>query len=107
MINHVVLLGRLTDDLNIAKTSNDISFVRFKLAINRSFKGKDNNVETDFIDMIAWRNTAEFICKYFKKGELMAIEGSIQNNNYDDKDGNRKKSFNVMVEKVSFCGNKK
>lgn len=105
MINSVVLMGRLTFNPELKTTSNGISVINFQIAVDRSVsKGKER--QSDFIDCQAWRNTAEFISKYFKKGNMIAVEGSIQTDSYTDKDGNKRKNVVVVANNVSFCESK-
>lgn len=105
MINNVVLMGRLTADPEIRTTKSGVNVCRFTLAIDRYSKGEDK--KTDFIQCQAWRQTAEFVGKYFNKGSLLALTGSIQTDNYTDKDGKKVHSVSVKADKVSFCGSKK
>lgn len=105
MINSVVMMGRLTFDPELKKTPNGTSVINFQIAVDRSVtKGKER--QSDFIDCQAWRNTAEFVSKYFKKGNMIAVEGSIQTNSYTDKDGNKRKNVIVVTNNVSFCESK-
>ena len=92
MLNVVVLMGRLTSDPEIRHTPNDVAVTSFSIAGERSYKSGDER-QTDFIDIVAWRSTAEFICKYFRKGQMIALHGSIQTGTYKDKEGNAKKTF--------------
>lgn len=101
-MNKVCLIGRFTNDPEINKTSSDIPFTRFTLAVNRNFNNQDGVREADFINCLAWRRTAELICKYFNKGRQIAIEGRIQTGSYEDKDGNKRKSFDVVVDDITF-----
>ena len=103
MINTVALMGRLTADPELKHTSNGYAVVSFCVAVNRRFKDQ----QADFINCIAWRQTAEFICKYFGKGQTIALEGSIQTRNYTDRDGNKRNATEVLVENASFCESKK
>ena len=107
MLNIVVLTGRLTADPELRHTSNDIAVTSFTIAVNRRFSKNVEERQTDFIDIVAWRNTAEFVSKYFKKGQLIAIEGSIQTRTYQDKDGNKRKAFEVVANSVEFAESKK
>lgn len=102
-MNSVSLMGRLTADPELRTTANGVSVTAFSLAVDRHSKEK----ETDFIDIVAWRGTAEFICKYFTKGSLIAIQGSIQTRTYEDKNGNKRKAVEVLANSVYFCGGKK
>lgn len=104
MINNVVLMGRLTADPEIRTTKSGVNVCRFTLAIDRYSKGDEK--KTDFIQCQAWRQTAEFIGKYFCKGSLLALVGSIQTDSYTDKDGKKVYSTAVVADKVSFCGSK-
>ena len=107
MINEVVEMGRLTADPELKQTQSGNSVANFTLAVDRSYCKAGLERQTDFIDCVAWRNTAEFISKYFHKGQMMAITGSIQTGTYTGKDGNKRKSFSVNVNQASFCGSKK
>ena len=106
MINSVVLMGRLTYDPELRTTPNGISVVRIQLACDRNFQRSGEERKADFIDVTAWRQTAEFISRYFRKGSMIAVEGSIQTENFTDKDGNKRKSVQVVANNVSFCGSK-
>ena len=103
MINTVALTGRLTADPELKHTSNGIAVVSFCVAVNRRFKDQ----QADFINCVAWRQTAEFICKYFVKGQMIGLEGSIQTRNYTDQDVNKRNATEVLVENASFCESKK
>lgn len=102
-MNVAVLMGRLTADPELKHTSNGIAVVSFCVAVNRRFKDQ----QADFINCVAWRQTAEFICKYFVKGQMIGLEGSIQTRNYTDQDGNKRNATEVLVENASFCESKK
>jgi len=103
MLNNVVLMGRLTADPELRHTPNDIPVTTFTLAVNRSFAKAGADRATDFIDIVAWRNTAEFVSKYFNKGQLVAVEGSIQTRTYQDKEGKNRKVFEVIANNVHFA----
>ena len=105
MLNVVVIMGRLTADPELRTTQSGISVTSFSVAVNRNYS-KDGNNQTDFINCVAWRNNAEFISKYFTKGQMIAIKGSLQQNNYTDKDGNKRTSYDVVVDTADFCGSK-
>ena len=107
MLNVVVLTGRLTADPELRHTSNDLAVTSFTIAVNRRYVRAGEERQTDFIDIVAWRNNAEFVCKYFQKGSLIAIEGSIQTRTYQDKDGNNRKAFEVVANNVQFAESKK
>ena len=106
MINTVVLMGRITATPELKKTTSGISVVSFSVAVDRNYRS-GNERQTDFINVVAWRQTAEFICNYFKKGQMIAVEGSIQTRNYEDRNGNKRTAFEVVANNVSFCGEKR
>lgn len=101
MLNNICVMGRLTKDPEMRKTNNDVEFVTFSVAVDREVKGK-----TDFIPCVAWRGTAQFISKYFTKGTMICCEGRLENNPYEDKNGNKRDSWSVNVASAHFCGNK-
>ena len=102
-MNVVIIMGRLTKSPELKTTNSGISVTSFTVAVNRNYS-KDG--ETDFINCVAWRNTAEFITKYFTKGQMIAIKGSLQQRSYEDKNGNKRTSFDVLVDTADFCGSK-
>lgn len=104
MLNHISVQGRLVRDAEVTKTTAGVSVLRFTLAVDRDFKDASGNRGTDFIDFCAWRNTADFIGKYFHKGDMMAVDGRLQINNWTDKDGNKRKSAEIQVANAYFCG---
>ena len=100
-MNKTLLIGRLAADPELRQTGSGVSVTSFTLAVDRPYsKGADRR--TDWIDIVAWRNTAEFVCKHFGKGSPIVIEGSIQTGNFEDKQGNKRKSVEVVAEKVEF-----
>lgn len=103
MLNTVVLMGRLTADPELRHTSNNVAVTSFTLAVNRSYAKAGTERVADFIDIVAWRNTAEFVSKYFNKGQLIAVQGSIQTRTYQDKDGNKRKAFEIVADNVHFA----
>ena len=103
MLNSAILMGRLTADPELKHTTSGIAMTRFTLAVGRNYARQGEERKTDFIDVIAWRNTAEFVCKYFHKGQLVAVEGSIQTGSYQDKDGNNRRTFEVVADNVHFA----
>lgn len=107
MLNTVALMGRLTRDPEPKTTGSGVSVTSFTLAIDRSYTKQGEKRQADFIDVVAWRSTADFICKYFRKGHLIAVQGFLQTRTYTDKDGNKRKVTEVVVEKVSFAESKK
>ena len=104
MLNVVAIMGRLTADPEMRTTTNGVSVTSFTLAVDRSYTKQGEERQADFIECVAWRGTAEFICKYFTKGRLMAVDGSIQTRNYEDKNGNKRKSVEIVANNVSFAG---
>ena len=106
MLNKVILMGRLTADPELKQTTGGVSVVSFSIACDRNFADKSGNRACDFINIVAWRGTAEFICKYFGKGRMIALEGSIQTRNYEDKQGNKRTAFEVVADQVYFADSK-
>lgn len=106
MINSVVIMGRLTYEPELRSTQSGISVIRFQVACDRNYQKSGEERKADFIDVTAWRQTAEFVSRYFHKGSMIAVEGSIQTDSYMDKDGNKSKSVQVVANNVSFCGSK-
>lgn len=106
MINNVVLMGRLVATPELRNTQTGVAVTSFSLAVERSFARAGEQRQADFIDCVAWRNTAEFISKYFQKGSMIAVTGSIQTRTYDDKNGNKRKATEIIVDQASFCGSK-
>ena len=104
-LNKVILAGRLTADPELKTTPNGISVCSFSVAVDRRYS-KDNK-QTDFINVVAWRSTAEFITKYFSKGNSICVCGSIQTRNYTDKNGNKRTAVEVVAEEATFCEGKK
>lgn len=103
MLNNVCLMGRLTDTPELRKTPSGISVTTFTVAISRSFASKSGERQTDFIDVVAWRQTAEFVTQYFKKGQMIALTGSIQTRMFQDKDtGKNRKAVEIVADSVSF-----
>ncbi len=103
MLNKVILMGRLTADPELRQTTSGIASCRFSVAIDRGYKSKDTGErQTDFINVIAWRQTAEFICRYFSKGRMIIVEGSLRNNNYTDNNGVKHYSMDVQADNVTF-----
>ena len=101
MINRVVLVGRITRDPETQQTNTGIPYVRFTVAVNRPFKDQNGERPAEFINCIAWRAQAEFLQKFVKKGNQLAIEGRIQTNTYQDANGNNRQAFDILVESVS------
>ncbi|MCQ2478138.1 MAG: single-stranded DNA-binding protein [Clostridia bacterium] len=106
MFNFVVLTGRLTADPELKTTPNGISVTSFSIAVSRRYRSGEEP-QTDFINVVAWRQNAEFITKYFKKGNMIGIEGSIQTRRYTDKNGNNRTAFEVVVNNAQFVESKR
>lgn len=102
MLNEVILMGRLTRDPELRRTGNGTAVASFSLAVDRDFKGQDGERETDFIDIVAWRGTAEFVSKYFTKGRMAVVKGRLQVRDWTDKDGAKRRSTEVLAESVYF-----
>lgn len=107
MLNHIVLMGRLTRDPELRRTQSGAAVASFALAVDRDFKGDDGEKKTDFIDIVAWRNTAEFVSKYFTKGRMAVVEGRLQIRPWTDKDGNKRRSAEVVADNVYFGDSKR
>ncbi len=106
MVNCAVIMGRLVADPELRTTGNGTSVTSFAVAVDRRFARSGEDRQTDFIDVIAWRQTADFVCKYFRKGSMIAIQGYIQTRTYEDKNGNKRKAVELVADNVSFCGSK-
>lgn len=106
MLNIVILMGRLTADPELKKTPSGVSVTTFTVAVTRSYVKQGEERQSDFIECVAWRNTADFICKYFRKGQMIAVQGSIQTRSYQDKNGNKRKAVEVLADKVFFADSK-
>ena len=104
-MNRVILMGRLTSDPELRQTPQGTSVVRFTLAVDRRFK-RDGGQSADFITCVAWRQTAEFVCRYFQKGRMMALEGQLQSRSWDGQDGKRQYATEVVVDNVFFTGSR-
>lgn len=105
MLNVVAITGRLTAAPEQKQTNSGVAVTKFTVAVDRNFKSGDTK-QTDFIPCVAWRNTAEFIAKYFGKGDMIAVQGTLQSDKFTDKDGNNRTAYNVVVDNASFCGGK-
>lgn len=105
-MNSVCLLGRLTATPEQKTTTNGVSVTSFTVAVDRTYQPKGAERQTDFINCVAWRNTAEFICRYFQKGQRIALQGSLQSRSYTDKNGNNRVVFEVVVDNAFFAESK-
>ena len=107
MLNKIILMGRLTRDPELRKTGNGTAVTSFTLAVDRDYKPQDGERETDFIDIVAWRGTGEFVSKYFTKGRMAVVEGRLQVRDWKDKDGAKRRSTEVIADSVYFGDSKK
>ncbi|MCH4239747.1 MAG: single-stranded DNA-binding protein [Oscillospiraceae bacterium] len=107
MLNVVVLMGRLVADPELRHTPNDVAVTSIRIAVDRNYSKSGAEKQADFIDVTAWRQTAEFICRYFTKGSMIAVQGSLRVDNYTDRDGNKRTRYDVQADNVSFCGGKR
>ena len=105
-MNKIILVGRLTKDPEVRSTSAGFQTANFTVAVNRNFKNKDGNYDADFLPCVAFRSTAEFVGKHFKKGSLIGVEGSVQTRSYDAQDGTKRYVTEVVVDNVEFVGGK-
>lgn len=107
MLNKIFIMGRLTRDPELRRTQGGNAVTSFALAVDRDFKSADGTKETDFIDVVAWRNTAEFAAKYFTKGRMAVVEGRLQMRDWTDKDGNKRRSAEVVADNIYFGDSKR
>ena len=106
MLNVVAIMGRLVADPELRTTPAGVNVCRFRIACDRNFARQSEQRQADFVDIVAWRAQADFVCKYFSKGSLIAINGRIQTRNYQDKNGNNRTAFAVVAENINFGGSK-
>ena len=106
MLNHIVLMGRLTRDPEMRHTGNGLAVTSFSLAVDRDFKSQSGEKETDFVDIVAWRSTADVVSKFFTKGRMAVVEGRLQIRDWTDKDGGRRRSAEVVADSVYFGDSK-
>ena len=107
MLNKIILMGRLTRDPELRRTGSGTAVTSFTLAVDRDFKSQSGEKETDFIDIVAWRTTAEFVSKYFTKGRMAIVEGRLQLRDWTDKEGGKRRSAEVVADNVYFGDSKK
>ena len=108
MLNHITIMGRLTRDPELRRTGSGIAVASFTVAVDRDFGGRDGGEkETDFIDCVAWRQTGEFVSKYFTKGSMIVVSGRLQIRNWNDKEGNKRRSAEVVADNVYFGESKR
>lgn len=106
MINCAVIMGRLTADPELRTTSTGVSVTSFCVAVDRSYVRAGEERQADFINVTAWRQTADFVTRYFRKGSMIAVQGSIQTRAYEDKNGNKRTAVEIIADNVSFCGSR-
>lgn len=107
MLNNVIIMGRLTRDPELRRTQSGTAVTSFTMAVVRDFKSQSGEKETDFIDVVAWRSTAEFVAKYFTKGRMAVVEGRLQIRDWTDKDGNKRRNAEVLADNIYFGDAKK
>ena len=108
MLNHITIMGRLTRDPELRRTGTGIAVASFSVAVDRDFSGRDGGEkETDFIDCVAWRQTGEFVSKYFTKGRMIVVSGRLQIRNWTDKDGNKRRTAEVVADNCYFGDSKR
>ena len=107
MLNKIILMGRLTRDPELRRTESGTAVCSFSIAVDRDFKSKNGEKETDFIDIVSWRATAEFVSKYFTKGRMAVVEGRLQIRDWTDKEGNKRTSAEIVADNVYFGESKR
>lgn len=106
MLNHITICGRICNELELKKTPSGVEVISFAVACERDFKDKDGNKQTDFIDCVAFRNTAVFLNNYFAKGRAIIVDGKLQTRNWEDKNGNKRKAVEIIADNVYFADSK-
>lgn len=106
MLNHITIMGRICNDIELRRTGSGVAVTSFTMAVDRDFKEKNGEKETDFIEVVAWRNTAEFVDKYFGRGRVAVVSGRLQIRSWTDKDGNKRKTAEVVADNVYFGDSK-
>ena len=106
MLNKAIIMGRITANPELRQTQGGVSVLSFTVAVDSRFTNQNGERQTNFIHCVAWRHTAEFVSKYFVKGQMTAVDGSLQSRSYVDKNGNNRSVLELVVENVSFCGSK-
>ena len=107
MLNRVILMGRLVADPELKTTTGGVSVTSFRIAVVRSYVKQGEQRQADFFDIVAWRNSAEFVCKHFTKGSLIAVDGQLQSRQYKTKDGQNRTAIEVVADNISFTGERK
>ena len=106
MLNTAIIMGRLTADPELRTTNTGIAVTTFTVAVDRRYQKAGEEKQTDFINVVAWRQTAEFVSRYFQKGSMIAVRGSIQTRRYEANNGNKRTAVEIVADEVSFCGSK-
>ena len=106
MLNVAAITGRLTADPELKKTNTGTSVCSFTVAVDRNFVKQGEERQADFLEVVAWKSAAEFVSRYFNKGSIIAVQGTIQTRNWEDKNGNKRKSTEIIADQISFCGRK-
>lgn len=106
MLNNIVLMGRLTAYPELRSTGSGVPVCSFTIAVERDYQRAGEDKQTDFIDVVAWKSAAEFVTRYFSKGDMIAVQGSLQSRKWQDKDGNNRVSWEVQAERLHFTGSK-
>ena len=107
MLNKIIVMGRLTRDPELRRTQSGLAVTSFSVAVDRDFKSQSGERETDFIDVVAWRQTAEFVSKFFTKGRMAVVEGRLQMRDWTDRDGNKRRSAEIVADNVYFGDSKR
>lgn len=107
MLNKIFLMGRLTKNPELRRTQSGLAVTSFSIAVDRDFKGQNGERETDFVDIVAWRSTAEFVSRYFAKGRMAVVEGRLQMRDWTDRDGNKRRSAEVIADNIYFGDSKR
>ncbi|MGN1131917.1 MAG: single-stranded DNA-binding protein [Ruminococcus sp.] len=107
MLNRVILMGRITADLELKTTASGISVTSFTIAVDRNYVKQGEQRQTDFINIVCWRQQAEFVCRYFGKGSMIAVEGQLQTRTYQAKDGTNRYVTEVVADNISFTGERR
>lgn len=107
MLNRVVLMGRLVADPELKTTNSGVSVCSFRIAVDRSYVKNGEQRQADFFDIVAWRSSAEFVCRHFTKGSLIAVDGQLQTRQYQTKDGSNRSAVEVVADSISFTGERK
>ena len=106
MLNSITLMGRLVADPELRSTQSGAAVCAFRIAVDRDYSGQDGTKQTDFIDIVAWRQTAEFVSRYFSKGKMIVVQGSLQGRKWQEKNGNNRVAWEVIADRVWFGGSK-